>query len=165
MEKTLKILNVLEREGTISRYAIGGTMAVAYYAEPIMTDELDIFVALPQTASGLPTLAPIYIALKAKGYREKGLRIVVEGVPVQFIPTNDLLSEEALSKAHKIDYLSTPTRVLGSEYLAAIAVQAGQERDKDTVRRLLHESRMDSNMLKEILVRHDLFLRLGQWTE
>ena len=39
MEKTLQVLNELERDGYVGRYAIGGAMAATFYAEPIVTFE------------------------------------------------------------------------------------------------------------------------------
>ena len=60
MEKTLQVLNALERDGVLSRYAIGGAMGATFYVEPVLTFDLDIFVILPQTAYGLLTLEPLY---------------------------------------------------------------------------------------------------------
>jgi hypothetical protein len=45
--KTLQILNALERDGIIIRYAIGGAMAATFYAESVLTFDLHIFVLLP----------------------------------------------------------------------------------------------------------------------
>ena len=53
MEGTLKVLNDLEREGIISRYAIGGAMGATFYVEPLLTFDLDIFLILPQTQTVL----------------------------------------------------------------------------------------------------------------
>ena len=44
MEKTLQVLNALERNGVLSRYAIGGAMGATFYAEPVVTFDLDVFV-------------------------------------------------------------------------------------------------------------------------
>ena len=45
MEKTLAVINKLEQQGLIGRYAIGGAVAATRYIEPIQTYDLDIFVA------------------------------------------------------------------------------------------------------------------------
>jgi hypothetical protein len=60
MEQTLAVINQLEREGLIGRYAIGGAVAATRYIEPIQTYDLDIFVVLPVAPSGLISLTPIY---------------------------------------------------------------------------------------------------------
>lgn len=47
MEKTFKVLNRLVEEGIIGRYAVGGALGAMFYAEPVSTFDLDIFVVLP----------------------------------------------------------------------------------------------------------------------
>lgn len=49
MEKALAVLNELEQAGILGRYAIGGAMAATFYAEPVVTFDLDIFVVLPRS--------------------------------------------------------------------------------------------------------------------
>ena len=39
MEKTLAVINQLEQEGLIGRYAIGGAVAATRYIEPVQTGE------------------------------------------------------------------------------------------------------------------------------
>jgi len=41
MERTLRVLNELERAGVFSRYGIGGAMGATSYAEPVLTFDLD----------------------------------------------------------------------------------------------------------------------------
>jgi len=53
MKGTLQVLNELESAGVLNRYAIGGAMAATFYLEPLLTFDLDVFVALPQFESGL----------------------------------------------------------------------------------------------------------------
>ena len=48
MERTLQVLNGLERDGILSRYAIGGAMGATFYIEPLLTFDLDIIVLLPE---------------------------------------------------------------------------------------------------------------------
>jgi len=108
MEKTLQVLNVLERDGALSRYAIGGAMGATFYAEPVLTFDLDIFVILPQTADGLLALEPLYAALRARGYTEEGECVNIEGIPVQFLPAYNNLLVEALAEARETLYEQTP---------------------------------------------------------
>src|SRR2546423_12793939 len=115
MKRTLEILNELEKEGVFSRYAIGGAMGATFYVEPLLTFDLDVFVVLPQTESGLLTLAPLYEALRGRGYlKEEGECVLIEGVPVQFLPAYNALLEEALKEAQQIMYEDVPARVLRS---------------------------------------------------
>lgn len=45
-----RVLNELESEGVIATYAIGGAMAMLFWAEPTVTFDLDVFVLLPDQA-------------------------------------------------------------------------------------------------------------------
>ena len=42
-----RVLNDMKSDGIIEDYAIGGGMAVLFYAEPTRTYDLDVFVLLP----------------------------------------------------------------------------------------------------------------------
>jgi hypothetical protein len=163
MEATLKVLNNLEHTGVMGRYAIGGAMGAAFYAEPLLTFDLDVFVVLPQTRSGLLTLEPLYEALRARGYREEEECMEIEGVPVQFLPVYNALLEEALSEARDTQYESTPTRVLRPEHLVAIALQTGRDKDRERVRMLSNHATLDQSYLKDALARHGLEVKWNQW--
>jgi len=162
MEATLRVLNELEQAGVMSRYAIGEAMAATFYAKPLLTFDLDVFVVLPQTRGGLLTLEPLYEALRARGYREEDECVNIEGVPVQFLPVYNALLEEALAGARETMYEATPTRVLRAEHLVAVALQTGRNKDRKRVR-LLREAPFDPDYLAGVLVRHGLAERWNQW--
>ncbi|SLM49433.1 conserved protein of unknown function [Nitrospira japonica] len=164
MERTLQVLNELKRDGILSRYAIGGAMGAMFYIEPLLTFDLDIIVLLPETKGGLLTLAPLYEALRIKGYAEEGECVVIEGVPVQFLPAYNALLEEALQNARTMSYESTSTQVLGAEHLVAICLQTGRTKDRERVRILQEEADLDSEYLGEILRRHQLEGKWKEWT-
>ena len=156
MQGTLQVLNELERVGVLGRYAIGGAMGATFYVEPLLTFDLDVFVVLPQTHGGLLTLEPLYEALRARGYREEDECVNIEGVPVQFLPAYNALLEEALAEAREMRYEATPTRVLRPEHLLAIALQTGRDKDRERVRLLREQARLDQKYLKGVLGRHRL---------
>jgi hypothetical protein len=160
MEKTLQVLNDLVRAGVLSRYAIGGAMGATFYVEPVLTFDLDIFVLLPQTVSGLLTLEPLYEALRARGYTEEGECVSIEGVPVQFLPAHNDLLVEALNESREVLYEHTPTRVVRAEHLAAIALQTGRDKDRERVRLLREQAELDRDYLGKLLARHNLE---GRW--
>ena len=162
MEKTLKVLNGLEESGVISRYAIGGAIAATFYVESVVTFDLDIFILLP-TKGNLLTLEPIYTALRRRGYAPKGEFVMIEGVPVQFLPAHNTLLEEALTEAVSQDYGKTKTRVLTAEHLLAIALQTGRPKDRDRVRLLFKLKGLDRKSLSGILKRHRLEKRMKEW--
>ena len=163
MEATLKVLNDIEREGVIARYAIGGAVGAIFYMEPFLTYDLDVFVVLPQTASGLLTLAPIYEALKQRGCEEEGECLLIEGMPVQFLPAYNALLDEALTEARETPYAETLTRVLRPEHLAAIMVQTGRDKDRQRFSTFMQEAGLDADYLHDVLARHQLTDRFNTW--
>ena len=164
MKRTLQVLNELERAGVIERYAIGGAMGATFYVEPLLTFDLDVFVILPQSTATLLSLAPLYEALRARGYVEEGECVLIEGVPVQFLPAYNALLEEALREAPETSYEEAPTRVIRSEHLIAICLQTGRDKDRERVRIFREQADLDMNYLAEVLRRHGLEGKWKQWT-
>ena len=166
MKRTIEVLNELQTDGVLSRYAIGGAMGAIFYSEPFLTFDLDVFVVLPQTAGELLSLAPIYDALRARGYeQEENECVVIEDIPVQFLPAYNSLVEEALDHAVETTYENVPTRVLRSEYLVAIALQTGRSKDRERVRVLREQAKLDIDLLADVLKRHQLEEKWKQWAE
>ncbi|HCX30194.1 MAG TPA: hypothetical protein DHU55_10560, partial [Blastocatellia bacterium] len=60
MEKTLRVLNRMVKDGVIEQYAIGGAVAAIFYIEPINTNDLDIFFHVKESSAGLDIMAPLY---------------------------------------------------------------------------------------------------------
>jgi len=165
VKRTLEVLNELEREGVFTRYAIGGAMAATFYTEPVLTFDLDVFVLLQSSATGLVSLAPIYDALRTRGYKEEQECILIEGVPVQFLPAYNALIEEALAQAREIDYEGVPARVVRAEHLIAICLQTGRAKDRARVAMLREQAHLDHELLADILNRHQLEDKWKLWTE
>src|SRR5947208_15580890 len=140
-------------------------MGAIFYTEPFLTFDLDVFVVLPQTGGHLLSLTPIYEALRARGYAEENECVVIDNVPVQFLPAYNALVEEALNQAQQVLYEDVPARVLGGEHLVAIALQTGRSKDRDRVRILHEQAQLDTNFLASILRRHQLEEKWRLWTE
>lgn len=157
MEKTLQILNKLKEKGLVDDYAIGGGIATIFYTEPVFTYDLDVFVIIKAESAGkIISFAPIYSYLKAKGCTWKGEHIVIEGMPVQFIPAGSDLEKEAIENAKDITYDEVKTKVLLAEYLIAIALKVGRRKDFEKVVRLVEQAKIDKDVLKKILQKHHL---------
>ncbi|PYS76543.1 MAG: hypothetical protein DMF66_14125 [Acidobacteria bacterium] len=152
MEKTLKVINRMEADGVIGRYAIGGAVAAIFYIEPFTTYDLD----------NLVVLTPIYEYLARKGYEAEGEAVNVEGWPVQFLPAYNPLVAEALKQAVEIKFKRTPTRVMSAEHLVAIMLQTGRTKDYARAAKFLEEDVVDVERLEDILSRHELS---GKWRE
>jgi hypothetical protein len=159
MQKTLAILNELESAGLVERYAIGGAMAGFFYAEAVVTEDLDAFVLL-KTCGGLISLTPIYDFLKHRGATEEREHLWLAGTLVQLIPTFDNLTEEAVREAVEKTVSQTTTRVMRVEHLIAIALKTGRAKDFARISLLMEQAEVDEERLRIILARHQL---LDRW--
>src|SRR5579862_4213046 len=106
--QSLRVINEMESDGIIGRYAIAGALAASYYMEPTSTEDIDILVSFETVSDGrkpgLVLLDPIFSYLRRKGYdefRKEG--IVVGDWPVQFVPVANELDAEALAQSREID--------------------------------------------------------------
>ena len=161
MEATLSVLNDLESRGLLTRYAIGGAMALLFHTEPVATFDLDIFCLIPETGL-LVTLTPLYDALQRDGHTVDAEHVLIAGIPVQFIPAYNPLIVEALTDAEGQNFGTTPTRVLRLEHLLAIMLQTGRPKDRQRAAMLATAATFDEPRLQDILTRHGL---ANQWQQ
>jgi hypothetical protein len=156
VKQTIEVLNQLERDGVVGRYAIAGAIAATFYMEPLPTYDLDVFILIKTTPGRLISLTPIYARLKELGFKPHREHVVIHGVPVQFIPVYNRLSEEALSEARAVEYDHTPTRVIRPEHLLAIMLQTARPKDLVRARLLAERAEVDAAYLLKLLRRHGL---------
>src|SRR6266478_231133 len=124
IQDVIAMLNQMERDGVVKRYAIGGAVGATFYLEPVSTLDVDVFIAFKQQpGSMLISPAAIIDYRKGFGCKMEGGYILVSGWPVQFLPASGPLLEEALANAVEVDVEGTLARVLPAEHLAAIALQ------------------------------------------
>ena len=155
MKAVLQILNQLKERGVIKDYAIGGAIAALRWTEPFFTQDLDVFVIVEPTLEGLIVLTPIYEHFQSQGYAWKGQWIIVEGVPVDLFPA-DPLETEAIEQAVEAEYEGVQAKVMTPEYLIALFLRAGREKDRTKIRMLLEQSGVNKERLREILERYGL---------
>lgn len=165
MEKTITVLNSLRRDGVLDEYAIGGAIALLFYTEPVTTYDLDVFCLLPEREGSLATLAPIYDHLRRHGYAADREHVVIEGIPVQFIPAYNELVREAVEQAVERPFKNVPVRVLRLEHLLAIMVQTGRAKDRARASQVMEETKPDEAMLSATLARHGLLAKWQRWRE
>jgi len=167
IKQTLEVINRMEADGVVGRYAIAGAVAAYNYVEPAVTEDLDILISfgtqLQQAKSGLLTLAPVLSYLAQKGYaefRQEGL--VIEGWPVQFLPVADDLDAEALAQAEEVEIEisaaegSVTSRVLRPQHIVATALRTGRPKDRIRIAQFLEENAVDLNALCDVIGRHGL---------
>ncbi|MBN2401626.1 MAG: hypothetical protein JXN64_04430 [Spirochaetes bacterium] len=156
MEKTIDVINRLLKEGLIINYAVGGGIGALFYIEPFATFHLDIFIIFPKSSGILISLSPIYNWLDQQGYKTKKEQVIIEGIPVQFIPVyNDLIRESVQNSVQK-NYSGSKINVLLPEYLIAIMVQTFRSKDKERIIRMMNESEIDKKFLDKILSKYNL---------
>lgn len=162
MKKLIRILNDLVKKNIIEKYAIGGAVAVIFYTETINTKDIDVFVAtqLTRSKSGIVHLGSIYEYLKKAGCKMEGQYFMIEGIPVDFIAAYDDLTMEAVDNAAERLYAKIKVKVFRPEYIVAIALQTGRNRDLRKIDLLMTETKLDEKLLKDILKRHGL---LEKW--
>lgn len=164
----LRTLNELKRKKLLTDYAIGGGMAVLYYAEPVLTYDFDVICAFPPSTGPLVDPMPVYKELKRQGFLfGKEDRIVIAGVPVQFIPANDGLLTEALTNARDVVIDGVPTRIMALEYLIANMLRLYRQKDRAKLDLIVNTGAIvfDRKHLEQILQKYGLLEKWGRFNE
>lgn len=165
LKEVIKTINQMQADGIIERYAIGGAVGATFYLEPTSTLDVDIFVTFQSDDQLLINLSPVYKYLTARGGIIEKEYIVVADTPVQFLPPDGPLVEEALREAIERDVDGEPVRVFTAEHLAAIALQTGRSKDKMRVVQFVEEAAIDPAIFHDIILRHGLRERWEQFEE
>ncbi len=161
MKATLQVINQMQADGVISKYAIGGAVGATFYLEPSATLDIDIFVSFRNgPGSSLISLEPVYKYLTDRNYKTEGEYIIIEGWHVQFLPPGDALGEDALAQAIQTEVDGVPTWVMTAEHLVALALQLGRGKDFARILQFIDAGVLDTSKLDQILTRHDL---LAKW--
>lgn len=157
---TLEIINQVEREGIIQKPTIGGSVAIMYYAQPVKTDDLDMFCHIPNQGF-LVDLGPLYKRLEELGCKIKDLYVNVRGVDVQFlVPANQPLVEEALENAASVTIDKVKAHVFEYEYSLAVKAEAGRAKDWAQIAAALESAPPNKEKLDAILTKYGL---LEKW--
>lgn len=162
----IRMLNEMERDGAIEKYAIGGAVGATFYLEPAETMDVDVFVPVTASAGSLiVTLDPILDYLARRGCEMKGEYVMIGGWPVQFLPTSAGLLDAALNAARDFDVDGTSARVFGPMHLAAIALQTGRAKDRLRVVQFREAGFLEATEFEAVLFRHDLLDRWRQFQQ
>ncbi len=163
MKTTLEVINRMQAEGVIGKYAIGGAVGATFYLEPSATLDIDIFVSLKNPeGSSLLTLAPIYDYLTSRGCKTEKETIVIEGWPVQFLPPGGALERESLEQAVETELEGVRTWVITAEHLVAMALKTARAKDSARILQFVEAGVLDPGKLDQILKRHGL---LEKWEQ
>ncbi len=165
MKETLELINQMRADRVIGEYAIGGAVGATFYLAPAATADLDLFVTLPGSGGLLVSLSPIYEYLKSRGGAEQDEYIVVGGWPVQFLPANRPLQEEALNQAIATSVEGVPTQVISAEHLVAIALETGRAKDHTRILQFFEQQAVNREKLAEIVERYGLSAKWNQFEQ
>lgn len=155
MDKALKVISRLHKEGVLEEYAIGGAIATIYYTEPFATFDVDIFF-IPPEEQGILVLTPFYDYLNKKGYKTHKEYILIGETPIQFIPAATALEKEAVQNGVVVSYKNVKVNILRPEYLIAIFLSVYRLKDREKIVKLIEQTKIDRKLLTEILLRHGL---------
>ena len=156
MERTIRVLNEMVRDGVVPRYAIGGGIGALFYIEPFETHDLDVFTDIP-VVNGIVTMAPISSYLRKRGYDLQDDLYLIDGIPVQFLPVTTGLVDEAVREAVELSVGAERARVLRAEHLVAIMLRVGRAaKDLPRAMVMLEQATVDMDRLQSILSRYGL---------
>ena len=158
----IQIMNALKKKHTILDYAIFGSMATMRYTQTFPTGDLDLVVVLRYKK--LIDLSPVWREFRNKGHTWTEQHLLVEGIPVE-IMVADRLEEEAVKTANRVSVSGLRTKVPKPEYLIAMAVRAGRQKDRFKVNLLLQQTSTNSHLLQSLLKRFGLTERFETWVK
>lgn len=154
-EAALGALDEIKREGVVSEYAIAGALALLFWSEPVPTYDLDVLVFLPESSGPIVSLDPIYRWAERRGYRSEKEHIVIEGLPVQFVPAHNALADEAIETAAELSYGNMRIRVVRPEYLIALYLEgsAATLKRRERAAALRESGKTDETLLRDLAQR------------
>ncbi len=162
MQSALRALNQLVADHVIESYAIGGAIGASFYIEAVQTEDIDAFIFLAPSASGLLSLTPVYDALVALGGSIEREYIRFDEWPVQILPDANELVREAIRSAVTTEFDTIPTRVFTAEHLCAVALNTGRTKDYLRVAMFLEQKAVDLSLLHTIVEQHKLTGKLAR---
>lgn len=166
IKEAITVINQMQADGIIKRYAIGGAIGATFYLEPVSTVDLDIFITVdPQPGQFIISLQPVYNYLKTKNAVPEGEYILIAGWPIQFLVPDTPLTEEALTEAVQTDVDGEPTWVFRPEYLAAIALQLYRTKDKNRLLEFIEQKALNSERFFKIVQKHNLVNKWQQFKQ
>ncbi|HEV8122323.1 MAG TPA: hypothetical protein VGQ67_15115, partial [Candidatus Polarisedimenticolia bacterium] len=125
LAQAFRVLNEMKSSGLVEDYAIAGAMALVFWTEPVATFDLDVLIFMPGPGGAILSLDPLYRWAESRGYAAQAEHIVIEGVPVQFLPSHNALADEAIRQAVMLHYDNVDVRVVRPEYLVALYLEPG----------------------------------------
>ena len=157
MEKVIQLLNRMQADGIMEKFAIGGGIAAVYYTEPHATGDIEVFISPTVLAqSGPGSLEPVHDYLENLGYFADKEGVLIEDWLVRFVPTFASVQEEAVEQARRVAYGEDHTFIFSAEHLGAEFIRSATYKDHARLIDLVESARIDMKVFREIISRHDL---------
>jgi hypothetical protein len=129
VEKVLLILQEAQQRGVIGDFAIGGSVGIMFYCEPITTRDIDFFVTIA-VQGRVFDLSKLYELFATHGYNQfDGQHLVVMGEKFEFLGGDEPIAQDGWSEIREAAFRSTRARVLPLETILAQKLNAGRPRD------------------------------------
>jgi len=135
LREVFRVLNDMRSEGIIDDYALGGAMAVLFYAEPTRTYDLDVFVILRHPPVDRHAHTGLCLVARARLRGARRARHNPRRSGAAHSAYNDLVAE-AIAAARDHDYDDVTVRVCPPEHLIALALQAGGGKRRERAHQL-----------------------------
>jgi len=164
-EKTaLDVLNRMAEEGTIGKYAIAGDQVAWKEIDPVLTECVDVLIALRPTSDSEGSAMERLLAILGKeGYSEFGeYGLKIEGWDIRFTVCASDLGKEALDRAIERDLLiphsnrSVQARILRPEHFAALMLVSNTTKHSYWIACLVEDEEVDLDALRDVIARYDL---------
>src|SRR5262245_51289097 len=110
-----RVLAALCEDRVIEEYAVGGAMAMLFWAEPVLSCGLDVVVPFRAVDRPGRSVAPASEWLRARGQVESAEHVTCHGTPVQFLASPNPLGDEAIAGAAQLELEGVPVRVMRPE--------------------------------------------------
>jgi hypothetical protein len=156
MKATLEKISELHRLGIFERYAIGGGIAHFYYIEAGTTYDLDVMISMNVQASTILSLEPLYDWAKQSGYGISEEHIIIEGIPVQFLPSFNAIISEAIETADQVEIFGVKTFIMKPEYLMVIMLNTNREKDRERLIKFILQSGYSETLFQNLLKKFNL---------
>jgi hypothetical protein len=166
MRRVFSAFNTMTEKRIIESYDIGGAMAISLHEQTAMTEDIDIFIAYERGT--FISMTPLFDFMKSLGAtEEEGDHLRYAGWLIHILsPKSPSLVEEALDNSESYDAgQGVTTKVFKLEYLAAIALETGREKDRLRVRMLADRKALDTREFAAIIKRYRLEKRYAEWTK
>lgn len=137
--KVTRIAEALERAGI--PYAFGGAIALAFYAAPRATEDIDlnVFVPVEQAETCLEALRPLGVVGEPSGHDRERHRTTAhwDHTPIHLFFSYDPFHESCRTRTRVVSFGDGHIRVLAAEDITIFKIVYDRPRDRSEVREVL----------------------------